>query len=293
MLAGRKQMGNSFWLSLIWIFSVGLLALTAELWPLPEYDYMDWQNPSAVPMTERRVPAETSSGGAIEQAHIYLLGADTMGRDILTRLIFGARISLTVGLAGAGIGLAIGGGLGVLAGYYRGRLETVIMVIMDTILAFPALVLLLMMSFYLGTGLQYIIFALGYLSIPHFARVARANTLTVGEREFVQSARMLGQTDISIMLREVLPIIAMPLMAYTLLVVSYMIIAEGTLSFIGLGVPAPEPSWGGMIAEGKEVLEESPHICLFPALILFLTVLSFNVIGDALKKRLDIRAGHL
>ncbi len=286
-------MGESFWLALIWLFIIAFFALTAELWPLPEYDHMDWLHLAEAPGTESRAPIKNITGETNEEAIVYLLGTDTMGRDIVTRLIFGARVSLLVGLITPCLGLVIGGILGMLAGFYRGRVEVFIMVAMDAILAFPGLVLLLVITFYLGPSLRNIIFALGFLAIPHFARVARANTLTFAEREFVQSARMLGQTDISIMLCEILPNIIMPLIVYALLVVSYMIVAEGTLSFLGLGVPAPTPSWGGMIAEGKEVLDEAAHISLLPALILFLTVLSFNIVGDSLKRVLDSKEGQL
>ncbi|MDM8556324.1 ABC transporter permease [Desulfococcaceae bacterium HSG7] len=288
-----EAMGESFWLALLWLLIVVFFAFTAELWPLPEYDYMDWDHPAAEPGIESRAPMKQINGERSEDVVIYLLGTDTMGRDIVTRLIFGARVSLMVGLVTPCFGLVIGGILGMLAGFYRGRIEWSIMVIMDAILAFPGLVLLLVITFYLGPSLRNIIFALGFLTIPHFARVARANTLTFAEHEFVQSARMLGMTDINIMLREILPNIIMPLIVYALLVVSYMIVAEGALSFLGLGVPAPTPSWGGMIAEGKEVLDEAPHVSLFPALVLFLTVLSFNLIGDSLKRVLDSKEGQL
>lgn len=288
-----EAMGASFWLALMWLFIVAVFALTADLWPLPEYDHMDWMQQAAVPGTESRAPVKSIGGEAIEKDFLYLLGTDTMGRDIVTRIIYGARVSLTVGLITPCFGLVIGGILGALAGFYRGRLETVIMVTMDAILAFPAMALLLTITFYLGLGLVNIIFAMGFLTIPHFSRVARANTLAFAEREFVQSARMLGQTDISIMIREILPNIIMPLFVYALLVVSYMIVAEGALSFLGLGVLPPTPSWGGMIAEGKEVIDEAPHISLIPALILFLTVLSFNIIGDSLKRVLDSKEGQL
>ncbi len=286
-------MGESFWLALLWLFIVAFFALSAQLWPLPGYDRMDWLHPAATPGTESRAPIKNSSGETTEEDVVYLLGTDTMGRDIVTRLIFGARVSLMVGLITPCLGLVIGGILGLLAGFYRGRVEIFIMVTMDAILAFPGMVLLLVITFYLGPDLWNIIFALGFLTIPHFARVARANTLTSVEREFVLSARMLGQTDINIMLREIVPNIVMPLIVYALLVVSYMIVAEGALSFLGLGVPAPIPSWGGMIAEGKEVLDEAPHVSLLPALILFLTVLAFNLIGDSLKRVLDSKEGQL
>ena len=286
-------MGASFWLAVMWLMIIAFLAISAEFWPLPEYDHMDWLNQAAAPGTEGRIPFKESSQQTIETSFVYFLGTDTLGRDIVTRIIFGARVSLIVGLITPCIGMVIGGILGLLAGFYRGRLDAFIMVIMDTLLAFPALILLLVITFYLGSKLGNIIMVMGFLSVPYFSRVARAKTLTYAEREFVQSARMLGQTDISIMMREILPNIIMPLVVYALLVVSYMIIAEGTLSFLGLGVPAPTPSWGGMIAEGKEVLDEAPHISLLPALILFLTVLSFNIIGDSLKRVLDSKEEQL
>jgi peptide/nickel transport system permease protein len=216
-----------------------------------------------------------------------------MGRDVLARVIHGARVSLAIGLAAPCIGMVIGGMLGMLAGFYRGRADALIVGVMDVILAFPGLVLLLAIAFAFGPGLKNMIPALGFLTIPHFARVARANTLRVGGQAFVHSARMLGQSDLSILIREILPNVIWPLVVYALLVVSYMIIAEGALSFLGLGVPPPTPSWGGMIAEGKEVLDTAPHVSLIPALVMFLTVLAFNLMGDSLRRVVDPKEEQL
>jgi peptide/nickel transport system permease protein len=183
--------------------------------------------------------------------------------------------------------MLIGGFLGLLAGYRRGFLETLIGGAMDAILAFPGLVLLLAVTYYLGQGWEKLVLALGLVSIPAFCRVARAKTLTVAGCAYVDAARMMGASDAQILFREVLPNVLMSLIVYGLLVAAYMIVAEGALSFLGLGIPPPTPSWGGMIAEGREVLEEAPTITLFPALAMFFTILSFNLLADALRRILE------
>jgi peptide/nickel transport system permease protein len=285
-----EKLGIGFWLSMGWIVVVLTCALFADAFPLPGFDDMDWEN-QASPPGARMATNGTDSPAAIASVHLF--GTDTMGRDILARLIYGARISLAVGLIPPLIGLVIGGIIGTLAGFYRGRTETIVMSVMDVILAFPGLVLLLAVYFHLGPGLDHMIYALGFLTIPAFARVARANTLNFSQREFVTAARALGQNDLHILVREILPNIMMPMVVYALLIVSYMIVAEGSLSFLSLGVPPPAPSWGGMIAEGKEMLDEAVHVSLIPALVMFLTVLAFNLIGDALRSLIDARDGQL
>jgi len=284
-------LGPIFWLSVGWIVFILICAVSADLLPLPEVDRMDWANQAAPPGAKGEISVLQPGCKKITVRHIF--GCDTIGRDIFTRLIFGARVSLAVGIMTPLMGLAIGGFLGLLAGFYRGWLESVIVAAMDVILAFPALVLLLAITFLLGPSLRNIIVALGFLTIPAFARVARAKTLAFSEREFVQAARMLGRGDIAILFFEILPNIIMPMVVYGLFLISFMIVAEGTLSFLGLGPPAPTPSWGGMIAEGKEVLDEAPHVSLFPAMILFVTVLSFNLVGDTLRGIIDPRRSQL
>ncbi len=287
ILSPLKRLPLSFWLPAAWIIFVAACAVTAGIWPLPEPDYMDWENPAAPPGSRGVITTADSDGREVEITYVYRLGTDTMGRDIVTRILFGARVSLSVGIISPVIGLLIGGFLGALAGFYRGRLESIIVGVMDTILAFPGLVLLLAITFYLGPSLQNLTLALGFFTIPAFSRVARAQTLKFADREFVQASRMMGENDAGILIREITPNILIPLLIYSLLVVAFMIVVEGALSFLGFGVPPPTPSWGGMIAEGKEVLDETPHIAMVPAFIMFLTVLSFNLIGDALRSLID------
>jgi peptide/nickel transport system permease protein len=284
------RLGPVFWLALIWLAFVLVSATTARDWPVPAYDEMDWNHlgaPPGVPIADGTTPS-VDAGGAVTGVH--WLGTDTMGRDIVSRLIHGARVSLAVGLLSPVIGLLIGGLLGCLAGYYRGRLEALIVAAMDIILAFPGLVLVLVVCFYLGAGLGNLILILGFLTIPAFSRVARAKTLALRELEFVQAARLSGAGGLSILVHEIVPNVVIPLTTYGLLVAAFMIMAEGALSFLGLGVPAPLPSWGGMVAEGREVLDTAPHVSLIPAGVICLTVMAFNLIGDGLRS-LSERSG--
>lgn len=271
-----KKTGAFFWVALGWIALVAGCALTAGWWPLPPPDEIDWV-----------------SLGVPPGAAGHLLGTDGMGRDIAARVLFGARVSLTVGLFSPLIGLALGTLLGVAAGYWRGRLETLIVFAVDTFLAIPGLVFLLVFAFLFGSSLPQITVGLGILTTPAFARVARANTVRFAEREFVLAARASGAGDLSVILREILPNVLIPLGVYMLLVAGFVIVAEGGLGFLGLSVPSPAPSWGGMIAEGRDALEEAPHVSLIPTAVMFLTVLSVNAIGDSLRGRVDEREGML
>ena len=286
---GAKHLGFGFWLPAGWLSFVIMMALCANLFNLPDVGYIDWDHPAAPPGTTGTVTVVDNRSDSSTSDYLYWLGTDSLGRDIVTRLIFGARASLLVGLIAPMIAMVIGGSLGLLAGFYRGRFETVVVALMDIILAFPGLVLLLALAFYFGPGLDRLILALAVLIIPAFFRVARANTLTWVQRDFILAARAVGAGDLHIIGRHLLPNVIIPVCAYGLLIVAVMIIAEGAMSFLGLGVPAPMPSWGGMIAEGKELLDEAPHISLIPAAAMFLTVLSFNLLGDRLRELTDVK----
>lgn len=262
--------GLSFYAAIGWLTLVFLCAATVGLWPLNfAPDQFDSEHLAALP------------GGA------HLLGTDAMGRDILSRLLFGARVSLTVGVCAPMLGLVVGLLLGMPAAYCRGWSERVIMTCADVILAFPALIFLLVFTSLLGPSLTTITLGLGLLISPRFVRIVRANTLKFAEREFVQASRISGARDCAILLGEILPNIAGPLLAYTLVVAGFVIIAEGGLGFLGLSVPSPTPSWGGMIAAGRDGLEQTPHVAMIPMAVMFLTVLSVNVIGDRVRGRYE------
>ena len=271
----RRSLGPLFWAAIGWIALVLAVAILAPVLPLPSPIDMD--------MLERRAPFSVE----------HWLGTDGLGRDELARLIFGARISLIVGLCAPVIGLTIGCALGLLAGYFRGRFEALVVGSMDVLLAFPPLILALAVTAYLGQSILYLTLIIGVLGIPAFMRVARASTLTLARREFVIAAEALGATHLRILLRELLPNVMLPLIAFFLLGVAVTIVVEGALSFLGLGVPPPIPSWGSMIGEGRESLDVAPRIAFMPAIAMFLTVLSFNLIGDTLRALTDPRQGAL
>jgi len=270
-----RRLGMLFWAAIGWMTFVFAVAVFATVLPLP--------SPTDMDLLEKRAPFSAA----------HWLGTDGLGRDELSRLIYGARISLVVGLCAPVIGLTVGGALGMLAGYFRGRFESTVVGSMDVLLAFPPLVLALAVTAYLGQSIFNLTCILGVLGIPAFMRVARAATLTLARREFVIAAQALGATHTRILLRELLPNVMLPLFAFFLLAVAVTIVVEGSLSFLGLGVPPPISSWGSMIGEGRESLDVAPRLAFMPAAAMFLTVLSFNLVGDTLRALTDPRQGAL
>ncbi|MGG7567458.1 ABC transporter permease [Rhodovulum sp. DZ06] len=271
------RLGPAFWAPLCWLALVAGLALAAPWLGLAPADQIDWMAIAAAPGTEGHV-----------------LGTDHLGRDLLSRLVWGARVSLTVGLAAPAIGVGLGLILGIAAGYFRGWIDEVVGVAVDAWLAIPGLVILLLFSALFGGSLWMVCLSLGLLFIPTAARIARAATIRWAGAEFVTAARAMGASDLRIMTREILPNITWPMTAFVLVDIPIAIVIEGALSFLGLSVRAPTPSWGGMIAEGRELLESAPHIALIPTAAMFLTVLSFNLVGDAVRRRLaGDRAGAI
>lgn len=272
--SGRlRSLGLATVLALGWVAAVVVLAALADLLPLPD--------PLA---TDPRASAQGPSA-----AHWF--GTDTVGRDVLSRCVFGARVSLLIGFLSAALAAIGGSVLGIVAGYFRGRLEGVLVSAMDAMLAFPSLIFALALTAFLGTSMRNVIIAITVVSIPVFGRVVRAQTLTIGERDFVLAARASGTRDLRILATEIAPNVAPAVVAFTILLAALAIVVEGSLSFLGLGVPLPTPTWGSIIASGQGELDSAPHIFLFPTLLIFVTVLALNTIGNRLQDGLDATVG--
>ena len=223
-------------------------------------------------------------------SHGYWFGTDELGRDVLSRTIYGARVSLTVAVAVVALSLALGMTLGMLAGFYGGITDTVINVYLaNAFLALPGILLAVAVVAFLGPSVFNLILALALAGWVNYARLVRAQVLAVKEREFVQAARSLGATDIRLMLRHILPNILQPLLVQAAVGMAAAVLAEATLSFLGLGVQPPTPTWGAMLNDARSHLFDSPHMVFFPAVAVMFAVLSFNFIGDALRDYLDPR----
>jgi peptide/nickel transport system permease protein len=270
-----KRLGLMFWLSVGWLALVVLLAVLADVLP-----FHDPTSPGVGPARE----------GPFGET---VLGTDALGRDMLARTVHGARVSLIVGFSSIAAGLLIGGTIGLLAGYFRGRFETIAMGAVDVLLAFPALVLGLALVSFLGPSLATVTLAIAVLSIAPIARIIRANTLTFAQREFVLAARTLGAKNRRIIVSEILPNVLPAALSFALVAVAVAIVSEGALAFLGLSVPAPRPTWGSMINEGRTILEDAPHVSFVPSGVMFLTVLALNFAGDSLRARFDVREGRL
>ncbi len=278
----RKRLGVFFWVCVGWLVTLILAAIFADLLPLKDPD-----------QTFRGTSREGPSAE-------HWFGNDNIGKDVFSRTIYGTRRSLGIALTSEFIGFMIGGSLGLLAGYYRKRIEGIITGGIDVLLAFPALILALVLSIFLGgtelpvlrtiagTPTKALIVALGILTIPTIARITRAGVLVNTEREYVLAAKTLGARDLRIMLREVLPNVLPSMLAFALIGVSFLIVIEAALAFLGVS-DVNSASWGVMISLGRDNLDDAPHAVFFPALFMFMTVLAINYIGDRLRQYFDVR----
>jgi peptide/nickel transport system permease protein len=271
----RRRLGPAFWVAGGWFSLVAILALLAPVLPLDD--------PSLPAGAPRQSPNAE-----------FWFGTDMLGRDIFSRVIWGGRVSLVVGFASILLGLAIGGTIGVLAGFFKRRTETVLMGSMDVLLAFPSLLLaLVIVSFTGDSSITNVVLAIGIVSIAPVARLVRASTLVFSEREFVTAARSLGASNGRIITREILPNVMLPVLSFAIIGIAVAIIAEGGLAFLGLSVPPPTPTWGGMINDGRAQLDTYPYMSLIPCFVMFLTVLSLNLAGDRIREYFDIKEGAL
>jgi peptide/nickel transport system permease protein len=237
-------------------------------------------NPAAIDLTHRLAPPSST----------HWFGTDELGRDILARIIYGARLSLTVAVSVVGCSLSLGIVLGGIAGYYGGTIDTVLNIFaMNAFMALPGILLAIAFVAFLGPGLINLILALSIGGWVGYARLVRGQVLAVREREFVEAARALGASDLRIFLRHILPNIVQPLIVQSAIGMAGAVLAEATLSFLGLGVPPPAASWGSMLNDARAHLFDAPHLVFFPAIAVMLCVLSFNFIGDALRDYLDPR----
>jgi peptide/nickel transport system permease protein len=219
----------------------------------------------------------------------HLLGTDDLGRDVLTRVIYGSRVSLIAGLASVAVAVVAGSLLGLAAGFAGGMVDSLVMRVVDAVLSFPALVLALALGAVIGAGLTGVVIALGVVYTPTFARLMRGQVLTIRTREYVEAARVIGSPGWRIVKQHVLPNVATPIVIQASLSIAFAILAEASLSFLGLGVPPPAPSWGGMINQGRGYLQAAPWIVFGPGAALFVTVLGLNFVGDAIRDALDPR----
>jgi peptide/nickel transport system permease protein len=280
----QRRLGPAGVLAIGWLVFVTAAAVLAPWLPLDDPD--------------QSVAAIVGEGPGTDG---HVLGGDGLGRDMLSRMVWGGRASLLLGVSSVLLGLVAGGLLGLTAGYFRGRIDTLFTGAFDVLLSFPQLILAvtLVTVYASGEGISstrrmvVLILALGVVSVPLLGRITRANTMAWSQREFVLAARALGARNRQIMFGEVLPNVLPAMFSIALLGVAVVIVAEGGLSLLGVGVQLPTPSWGNILAEGRADLRDSPHIVLVPTVVIFLTVLALNYLGDVVRARFDVRESAL
>lgn len=253
-------------------FLIILFIITAFVGPL-----LLSQDPNEVQVANKLQPPSAE----------HWFGTDNYGRDIFTRIIYGMELTLRVGFLSVAIGGAVGVVFGIVAGYYGGWIDTVIMRIMDVLLAFPGILLALAIVSVLGGSLRNVIIAVAIYSVPAFARIVRGSTLSVRKLEYIDAVRALGASDTRIIFKHILPNIMSPIIVQATLRIATAILTASGLSFLGLGVQPPTPEWGAMMSDGRNFIVDAPHIILFPGLMVVIVVLAFNIFGDGIRDAMD------
>ncbi|HEY3058403.1 MAG TPA: ABC transporter permease [Chloroflexota bacterium] len=257
------------------VLLIVLLALAAPLLPL--------RDPNVT------APARRLSGAGVNG---YILGSDQLGRDLLSRLLWGARVSITVALVAAGVAFVAGGAVGLLSGFYGGAVDNVLMRLIDILMAFPYVLLAIALVAALGPGLLNALIAIAVVNISFYARGVRAAVLVVRHMAFIEAARALGARDMRILLKEVLPNVAPPLLVFVTLNIGALIVETAGLSFIGLGAQPPTADWGTMLADGRQFMMTAPHVAAIPGLAVLALVWGLNMVGDGLRDMLDPTLAH-
>lgn len=273
----RKGLGIPAWICIVWLALLIGSAVLAPILPIPD------PTNDAVPATEFK------AGPSIE----HPFGVDTTGLDVFSRVIWGTRTSLFIGTASVAIGFLVGGALGLIGGYFRGKIGGIVGFPMDIALAFPPLVLALSVVTFLGRTVTWVTVALAIVSAPILYRITRAATLSWSEREFVLACRAQGGKHFRIMIREILPNVLPAMFSIALLGIAVVIVAEGGLAIIGAGVNPEKVTWGNIIVAGQGELRDASHIVLFPSFVIFFTVLSLNYLGDVVRAKFDVRESAL
>lgn len=223
----------------------------------------------------------------------HLLGTDELGRDLLSRILFGARISLSIGLISVAIGLSVGMPLGAFSAYYGGRFDLLVQRLIDILIAFPGILLAIIIVSIMGVGLQNVMIAIGIAYIPTYARLVRGSVLSVKEMEYVAAARSLGISDLRIIARHILPNCLSPIIVQSTFQIATAILWAAGLGFLGLGAQPPDPEWGVMLSKGRVYMRTHPYLTYYPGLAIFLVVMGFNLLGDGLRDALDPRSRKL
>jgi peptide/nickel transport system permease protein len=275
LVAPARRMGVIGWLSAGWLGAVVVAAVFAPVLPIDDPLRSDFRAIAVPPSADN------------------LLGTDANGRDLLSRTIYGARISLVVAAGSTAIGVVVGGLLGTIAGYRRGAIDRVVSVTVDAMLAFPALVLALVVTTYLGATVTNLTVVIGVIAIPAYARISRSATLSFAQRDFVHAAEGAGASTARVFAIELAPNVALPVSAFALIGASTAIVVEASLGFLGFGTQPPDPSWGNMISAGRTTLADSPHVTFVPSFALFATVLALNLLGDRLRELTDVKGTTL